>query len=134
MMIRRTIALPQMVSWYWLMGGVVSGVAYLLSGAEAGRSALWGTVVVALPSTLFALWLMLRGLLPGGGVAFLLGEALKVVAILLLAWKVTQLDQQLHWLSFLIGLALTAKAGWIGLLWTTFGSNHGGICCRTDGV
>jgi ATP synthase protein I len=133
-MSRQTIALPHMVAWYWLMGLMASVLAYLLAGGEAGKSALWGAVAVALPNTFFALWLMLRGRFPGGGVAFLLGEALKVAAILLFVWKVTQLEPHLHWLPFLIGMALTAKAGWIGLLLTTFGSNHGGICCRTDGV
>lgn len=129
------VELPHVVRWYWLIGSSAALVAGIVGGGASARSALWGVIAVALPATLFALWLVVRSRACGtvGGAAFLVGEALKVGATVGLVWSAVRAEPDLQWAPFLLGVALTAKAGWIGLF-LMFGRNHGSFRCRTNSV
>jgi len=93
---------------------VVALAAWLMAGSRGGFSALLGGGAVIGPNLLFAvrLWLAARaGRASVGG--FVVGEFLKVAAILALLVTVAVAYRDLHWLAMLAGLFVALKASLI---------------------
>ena len=82
------------------------------AGTRGVISALLGGVVCALPNFLFALRLRFVAKRPGASypVNFLLGELLKMAAIVALLLLVAKGYAGLHWPSMLLGLVLATQA------------------------
>ena len=81
-------------------------------GAGGAFWALVGGVVCALPNFLFALRLRFVAKRPGASypVNFLLGELVKMAAIVALLLLVAKGYADLHWPSMLLGLVLATQA------------------------
>jgi len=101
----------KIVALQWLVGVALSAGLAALSVHHA-LSALWGSIAVAVPSSLFALRLTVRSG-PGSPVdvaVFLVGEILKIVATILLLALVAKFYGQLVWWALLLGVVVTIKS------------------------
>lgn len=102
-------------------GAVVVVVAWLLSGRlEVAWSAAYGALVGVIPAALAAKgtarWAT-PGFPPGAALAgFLLWEAVKVILAVGMLMAAPKILGAPHWPALLIGLVLTIKVYWIGLL------------------
>ena len=86
--------------------------AGVFAGVRGVVSALLGGLVCALPNFLFALRLRFVARRPGASYPanFLLGELLKMAAIVALLLLVAKGYADLHWPSMLLGLVLATQA------------------------
>jgi len=117
---------PQVSVWRVVLLQTAVGVAVALAAwALAGGalpvlwSALYGTLVVALPSALFALaiQLWLSKLKPGVAVyGFALGELLKIGLTIVLLFFAPRLLQPLSWAALLVAIAFTLQVYWVALI------------------
>jgi len=123
------MTLRTIVSSYWIVAFFVAAAAALMGGATAGLSALAGGVAVAVPGTVFALLLALHARFAPSAGFFLLGEAVKVVATVVLLIAAVKALGEPVWLALLAGLAFTAKAGWLSFVFSMRG-NHGSFWAR----
>jgi len=91
---------------------IAAAGAGVFVGGRGVISALLGGMVCALPNFLFALRLKFVAKRPGASypVNFLLGELLKMVAIVALLLLVAKGYADLHWPSMLLGLVLATQA------------------------
>ena len=117
---------PQMPVSRALAMQVVTGVvvvvaAWVLTGkAEVARSAAYGALVGVLPAALAAKgtarWAA-PGFPPGAALAgFLLWEAVKVILAVGMLMAAPKILGAPNWPALLIGLVLTIKVYWVGLL------------------
>ncbi len=102
------------------VGVMVALVAWAVTGeVVVGGSALYGALVVVIPSALFARGLMSRfsSINPAtASFGFFLWEALKIgVSVVMLA-AAPQLIENLSWLALMAGLVVTLKVYWLALL------------------
>ncbi len=112
-MIRKAISLQ----WGLLL--LSSGLAWGLASAVAGQSLLMGGIAVALPNTLFALWLAMRMRVASAASApaVMAGEMLKLgLTLMLLIAVARQSQEQLSWPALLIGMIVALKGHWLALL------------------
>ena len=91
---------------------IAAVAAGFFAGVQGAISALLGGVVCALPNFLFALRLRFVAKRPGASypVNFLLGELVKMAAIVALLLLVAKGYADLHWPSMLLGLVLATQA------------------------
>jgi len=101
----------KIVGLQWVVGVGLSAGLLVLSPAHA-LSALWGSIAVALPSSLFALRLSLKSGpgSPADVAVFLVGEIFKIVATVLLLALVAKWFTQLVWWALLLAVVLTIKS------------------------
>ncbi|HEY0973369.1 MAG TPA: ATP synthase subunit I [Solimonas sp.] len=112
-MIRKAIGLQ----WGLLL--LCAGLAWLIAGAVAGQSLLWGGMAVALPNALFATWLAMRMRVASAASApaVMAGEMLKLgLTLMLLIAVARQPQEQLSWPALLIGVIVALKGHWLALL------------------
>lgn len=105
--------LLQLVAAQALAGALVVVIALLVSGVQAGLSALAGAGAYFLPNLLFALRLLLAMQRPGGSGPglFLVGEMLKMLAAVALLWLLAKLGgDSVHWLAVFFGLLAVLKS------------------------
>jgi len=103
-----------------VVGVVVALVAWVVTGElVVGGSALYGALVVVIPSALFARGLMSRfsSISPAtASFGFFLWEAVKIgVSVVMLA-AAPRLIGNLSWLALMAGLVVTLKVYWLALL------------------
>jgi ATP synthase protein I len=91
---------------------IAAVAASFFAEARGAISALLGGVVCALPNLLFALRLKAVAKRPGASYPanFLLGELVKMAAIVALLLLVAKGYADLHWPSMLLGLVLATQA------------------------
>lgn len=100
----------KIVGLQWVVGTAVCLSMFLVS-VDHARSALWGLLAVAVPSTVFAARLALGSKTPmGGTVVFLAGEFLKVAATIVAMFLAGQLDPQVVWWPLMLTAAATLKS------------------------
>jgi len=108
--------------WQMLVGGVVAVLAWLFTQrAIVGWSAAYGALAGVLPAAVAA-WGATRWARPGfpAGVALaglLLWEGVKLVLTVGMLWVAPRFLGVPSWPALLVGLVLTIKMYWIGLLW-----------------
>ena len=108
--------------WEVLVGAVVAVVAWLSAGrAIVGWSAAYGALAGVLPAAVAA-WGSARWARPGfpAGAALaglLLWEGVKLVLTVGMLWVAPRFLGMPSWPALLIGLVLTIKMYWVGLLW-----------------
>ncbi len=110
---RASVELLQLVAAQALAGALVVVIALLVSGVQAGLSALAGAGAYFLPNLLFALRLLLAMQRPGGSGPglFLVGEMLKMLAAVALLWLLAKLGgDSVHWLAVFFGLLAVLKS------------------------
>lgn len=110
---RASMELLQLVAAQALAGALVVVIALLVSGVQAGLSALAGAGAYFLPNLLFALRLLLAMQRPGGSGPglFLVGEMLKMLAAVALLWLLAKLGgDSVHWLAVFFGLLAVLKS------------------------
>lgn len=110
---RASMELLQLVAAQALAGALVVVIALLVSGVQAGLSALAGAGAYFLPNLLFALRLLLAMQHPGGSGPglFLVGEMLKMLAAVALLWLLAKLGgDSVHWLAVFFGLLAVLKS------------------------
>lgn len=103
-----------------MVGVLVTLVAWAVTGEfVVGGSALYGALVVVIPSALFARGLMSRfsSINPAtASFGFFLWEAVKIgVSVVMLA-AAPRLIENLSWLALMAGLVVTLKVYWLALL------------------
>jgi ATP synthase protein I len=100
----------KIVGLQWAVGITVC-LLMLLASPLHMRSATWGLVAVALPSTLFAARLALGSKTPMGGTfVFLAGEFLKVGATVAIMFAASQVDPNIVWWSLILTAIVTLKS------------------------
>lgn len=108
--------------WQMLVGGVVAVLAWLFTQrAIVGWSAAYGALAGVLPAAVAA-WGATRWARLGfpAGVALaglLLWEGVKLVLTVGMLWMAPRFLGVPSWPALLVGLVLTIKMYWIGLLW-----------------
>ncbi|MGA8008569.1 MAG: ATP synthase subunit I [Thiomonas sp.] len=117
---------PQVSVWRVVVLQVVVGLVVAAASwfFAAGKlsvvySALYGAVVIALPSALFALSieLWLSKLKPGVAVyGFALGELLKIGLTIVLLFFAPRIVQPLSWAAMLIAIVVTLQVYWVALI------------------
>ena len=103
-----------------LTGVAVVAVAWALAGPQAAWSAAYGALVGVLPAALaakrMARWTA-PGFPPGAALAgFLLWEAVKVILAVGMLIAAPKILGAPNWPALLIGLVLTIKVYWVGLV------------------
>ncbi len=98
--------LIRIVVWQYAVVGVVCAIVWLFWGTNAGLSALAGGMCVAVPNSVFALNLLIglivrRPVKPAG---VIIGEFLKIFAVLTLFALTVKLFQELNWPAMLVGI------------------------------
>lgn len=104
--------LVQIVFAQAVAGAVVALLAWLIAGQSAALSALAGSAAYFVPNFLFALRLLVATLSSKGSnpAIFLLGEILKVGAVVGLLWLIADLGgDRVQWLAVLAGLVAVLK-------------------------
>lgn len=104
--------LVQIVFAQAVAGAVVALLAWLIAGQSAALSALAGSAAYFVPNLLFALRLLVATLSSKGSnpAVFLLGEMLKVGAVVGLLWLIADLGgDRVQWLAVLAGLVAVLK-------------------------
>jgi len=110
------------LAWEALVGVAVAVLAWLLTRRPiVGWSAAYGALAGVLPAALAA-WGTARWARPGfpAGVALaglLLWEGVKLVLTVGMLWVAPRFLGAPSWPALLIGLVLTIKMYWVGLLW-----------------
>ena len=116
---------PQLSVWRVVMiqcvvGVLVSLAAWWVSGrASVAWSALYGAVVVVVPSALFARGLLRQapGVQAGAAMLGFFGwEIAKIVLSVALLAAAPRLVPGLHWLVLVVSMVITMKTYWIALL------------------
>jgi ATP synthase protein I len=104
--------LMQLVVAQGAAGVVVALLAWLIAGELAGLSALAGAAAYFVPNLLFALRLFVATFSSKGSgpAVFLLGEMLKVAAVIGLLWLIADVGgEQVQWFAVLAGLVAVLK-------------------------
>ena len=104
-----------------VVGVLVAVLAWVVTGkaVEAG-SALYGALVVLIPSALFARGLMSRfsSINPAtASFGFFLWEAVKLGVSMVMLAAAPRVIENLSWLALMVGLVVTLKVYWLALLW-----------------
>ena len=110
---RASMELLQLISAQALAGLLVAAVAMMVSGVQAGLSALAGAGAYFLPNLLFALRLLIAMQRPGGSGPglFLVGKMLKMLAAVALLWLLAKYGgESVHWLAVFFGLLAVLKS------------------------
>lgn len=100
---------------------LVSVLFGLVSGLASGVSALLGAACYLAPNAVFVLRLVLSTFQSKGAGAgtFLVGNALKVIVALGLLWLLADVGAgRIDWIAAIVGLIVTLKGYWLGLLFT----------------
>lgn len=97
---------------------IIALIAALVSGKDAGLSALFGGLCSAVPNALFALSLYAGTKKTGGATptTFFVGEFLKLLTTTALLATVVLLYHDVHWLAFLGSFIVVLKSYFILLL------------------
>jgi ATP synthase protein I len=102
--------LMRVLKLQWSMVILVGAAAALFSG-DAALSATAGGIAYALPSSLFALVLMVKTRAQGANpVSFLIGEATKIVLCIAILGLINNVLPTVIWPAVVLGLALVAKS------------------------
>lgn len=118
---KRPALFRKVIGLQWGFVLIAAGLAWLVAGAVAGRSALLGGAAVALPNALFASWLAMRMHVASAASAPMLfaGEMFKLGLTLILLVAVARQPQELlSWPALLVGLFVALKGHWLALLLT----------------
>ena len=107
------------VFWQGVVGCVVIGVAFLVTGRTVvAESAAWGVLAVVLPAALFARGLTGRFASANVGSAvlsFFVWELIKIMATVGILFAAQRLVEGLSWLAMLLALIVTFKVYWLAL-------------------
>lgn len=116
---------PPLPLW-WVVGGqvvvglLVAMAAWGITGSRnVGWSAAYGALAVVIPAALFARGLTSRvsSVNPGAAVfGFFLWEMVKIALTVAMLFAAPRLVPGLSWPAMLVGLVLTMKVYWAGLL------------------
>ncbi len=101
-----------------LLGLLVVGVAWLVSGRGAAVSAAYGTLTVVVPAALFARGLTSRAALSSMGAAvfgFFVWEFVKIGITVAMLAAAPHMVSELSWPALLVGLVVTMKVYWVAL-------------------
>ncbi len=101
-----------------LVGALVAGVAWWVSGRPAAVSAVYGALAVIVPAALFARGLTSRASSLNAGAAvfgFFLWEMAKIGLTVALLVAAPRMVSELSWPAMLVGLVLTMKVYWVAL-------------------
>lgn len=112
-------SLVQSVVVQWSVSVIVALIALLIGGKFAGLSGLLGAACVALPNSLLAFKLLMNSMRPdgGSGSTVLVGEFVKIAAVVLLLVLVVKLGGALIvWPALLAGLIAALKSYWVMLV------------------
>lgn len=116
---------PSLSVWWVIVGQVVVGllatlVAWGITGRmNVGWSLAYGVLAGVVPAALFARGLTSRvnSLNPGAAVfGFFLWEMVKIALTVAMLFAATRLVPDVSWPAMLVGLVLTMKMYWVGLL------------------
>jgi ATP synthase protein I len=123
-----TRARSDLVKIILAQAGVALSVA-IIAGLVAGKSALWsalaGSGAYFLPNLFFALRLFASTFSSKGSgpLAFVLGQMLKVLMVLVLLGLIARFgEDRVQWLAVVVGLIAVLKAYFVVLALTGFGS------------
>ncbi len=115
---------PQVSPWYVVaaqaaFGVVASAVAWGLFGPDAGRSALYGAIVIVVPTALLASRVgRLAGTGPvAGALGFLVWQGLKMLLSLVLLLAAVKVVPGLNWPALLVAMVVCLQVNWLALLW-----------------
>lgn len=101
-------------------GVAVAALAWLLFGAHAGLSAAYGALAAILPAAIVAKGTLrwgAPGATPNAALTGLLKwEGLKIVLTVAILVAAPRVLEVINWPALLIGLALTIKMYWVGLI------------------
>lgn len=92
---------------------LVGALFAVFVGQEAGLSALIGGGAYAFPTALLALYLVLAGRRTPGPV--LVGEFVKILAVLLILGLSVRYYENLHWPGLILGIVVVVNANFIVL-------------------
>ncbi len=101
-----------------LLGLLVVGVAWLVSGRGAAVSAAYGALTVIVPAALFARGLTSRAALSSMGAAvfgFFVWEFVKIGITVAMLAAAPHMVSNLSWPALLVGLVVTMKVYWVAL-------------------
>jgi len=104
-----------------LAGLLLSLVLLLVSGWQAGLSALCGSMCYLAPNAIFVARLVLSTFrqTAAGPIVFLLGNGLKVIVAVVLLWALSRIHADwLNWLAGFAGLLVTLEGYWVAVLLT----------------
>lgn len=107
-----------------VVGAAVAVLAWLLTGrAIVGWSAVYGALAGVLPAAVAA-WGSARWARPGFPASLalaglLLWEGVKLVLAVAILWMAPRILGVPSWPALLVGLVLTIKMYWVGLLWAS---------------
>ncbi len=109
----------RVVTWQVVVGAVVAGVAWGLSGQQnIGWSAAYGALAVVIPAIIFARGLTGRFSSLNAGTAavgFMAWEMVKIVVSIVLLAMAPKWVSALSWPALLVGLVVTMKVYWVAL-------------------
>lgn len=117
----------QVVGAQALAGVLVAIVAWALSrSAAVAWSALYGAMVVVLPSALLARGVgRLAGTGPmAGAVGFITWQGVKMVLSLALLLGAVRVVQGLNWPALLVAVVVCLQVNWLALLWRGRSGNN----------
>ena len=104
-----------------VVGVLVAVLAWVVTGEVIEAvSALYGALVVLIPSALFARGLMSRfsSINPAtASFGFFLWEAVKLGVSMVMLAAAPRVIENLSWLALMAGLVVTLKVYWLALLW-----------------
>jgi ATP synthase protein I len=107
--------MARVVALQFVAALIIALFAFLLSGTNAGVSALFGGLCCAIPNGLFAVRLYVGTLKPGGAnpMTFFFGEFTKIFLTIALMAAVAYLYHNVNWLAFLVAFILVLKSYFI---------------------
>lgn len=101
-----------------VLGALVAGLAWWVSGRAAAVSAAYGALAVTLPAALFARGLTGRVSSLNAGAAvfgFFLWEMVKIGLTVAMLVAAPRMMSDLNWPALLVGLVVTMKVYWVAL-------------------
>lgn len=114
------ISVPRALLTPAATGVAVAALAWLLFGAQAGLSAVYGALAAILPAAIVAKGTLrwgAPGATPNAALTGLLKwEGLKIVLTVAILVAAPRVLETINWPALLIGLALTIKMYWVGLI------------------
>jgi ATP synthase protein I len=114
---QRNLPLAVIVMAQFGVGGVVTLLAYAMSGTEAAWSAGYGALCAALPSAIWARGLRSALSRANPVAGFMVWEFVKLGLGAALLVAAPQILSKVHWFALLIGLILTLKVVFVAALW-----------------
>jgi ATP synthase protein I len=116
--IQPLLSVWRVVAVQTLLGLLVVGVAWHVSGRGAAVSAAYGALTVVVPAALFARGLTSRAALSSMGAAvfgFFVWEFVKIGITVAMLAAAPHMVSELSWPALLVGLVVTMKVYWVAL-------------------